>query len=184
MQADDFSTSDSKLAVDTKRVDPKSRLGLAAIVSAAGAGVLVGALGFCLGLGNLRGMGLVALLLGGVALAVVVYLFERGVRRRARMEAIAELLPRFREHQMEDEFLFEEPDLGGDDRSAPPLAARTEIRAATRALLVSLEEEMRREKGQARRSARPGCRRARLRAVGRSEPRRRRVSLRAATLPS
>jgi hypothetical protein len=106
------------------------------------------------------------------------------VRRRARMAAIADLLPRYRDHHPHDELFFAEPDLDGapSDRRLP--AARAEIRAATRALLVSLEEEMRREIGQARRSGRPGCRRARLRAVGRSEPRRRRVPVRLATIPS
>ena len=151
---------------------------------AAVAGALLGALVFRLGLGTLRGLGLGVFLCAGAAFAVGACLFQRGLRRRARMAAIADLLPRYLDHHRDDEFLFDEPDLDAAlaDRRLP--AVRAEIRAATRALLVSLEEEMRRQTGHARRSGRPGCRRARLRAAGRSEPRRRRIAVRLAIAPS
>jgi hypothetical protein len=132
---------------------------------------------------GLHGIRLAAFLFGVVAFAAAIGLFHRALRRRARLEAIAELLPGYRPRAMEDELLFDEVDLDGDHSGRLP-AGRAEMRAATRALLVSLEEEMRREVSRARRGGRPGCRHARLRTAGRSEARRRRVPLRLATIPS
>ncbi|MEP6655569.1 MAG: hypothetical protein ABJA82_19540 [Myxococcales bacterium] len=132
---------------------------------------------------GLHGMRLAAFMFGVVAFGAAIGLVKRALRRRARLEAIAELLPSYRPRPMEDEFLLDEGDLD-DDHSGHLPAGRAEMRAATRALLVSLEEEMRREVGRARRSGRPACRHARLRIAGRSEARRRRVPVRIATSAS
>ncbi|MEO8212282.1 MAG: hypothetical protein ABI560_03770 [Myxococcales bacterium] len=120
---------------------------------------------------------------GVLAFGAAIGLVQRALRRRARLEAIADLLPSYRPRQMEDEFLFDEGDFGEDFSGRLP-AGRAEMRAATRALLVSLEEEMRREVSRARRSGHPACRHARLRTAGRSEARRRRIPVRLATSAS
>jgi len=129
--------------------------------------------------------------LAGIALcAAGLYMFQRGLRRRARLRAIDQLLPHHRErlrHReladaaaaqtrrfIDDRMWTGDETEWGDDGGDPPLG-RSEMRAATRALLVSLEEEMRREalvRGAG--PARPACRRARLRAAGRAKTTRRR----------
>jgi hypothetical protein len=115
-------------------------------------------------------------------------MFLRGLRRQARMRAIDELLPRYRERMR-----YRDIADGAARQSRRPVGARSwrgdetewaeegtdaplgraDMRAATRALLVSLEEEMRRE-AVIDRSPRPACRRARLRAAGRAKTERRR----------
>lgn len=151
-------------------------------VTAIGIGLAIFVRGDRLGWRGLNGARLAAFLVGGVALVTAIFLFQRGLRRRARLDAIADLLPSYRRRH-HDEFLFDEPDLD-DDLSTRIPHARGEVRAATRALLVSLEDEMRREMGRVRRTRRPSCRRARLRAAGRSESRRRRISVRIDSTPS
>lgn len=181
-------------AVDDRSVGPKSRSGFVAVataVAAAIAGVAVVVRGAERGWMSLHGVRL-AMFVGGVlifAVGVGLFLREIRARRRARIEAIAALLPKIGgrrrwalNNQMEDSWLddFE----GTDDLSERVPMARAEIRAATRALLVSLEEEMRRDGIGKRRSARPACRRARLRVAGRAEAKRRHPRVRSASIPS
>lgn len=165
-------------------VQLKSRHGmvaLALVVLAVGAGVGVMAAGNHLA--SLRGIRLAAFIVGTMGFAFAIYLFQRSVRRRARLEAIADLLPAYRHHRFDDEFLLDQADL--EDRLSESIpGARADVRHVTRALLVSLEEEMRRETGRVRRSSRPACRHARLRVAGQTPSRRRRVPLRLATSPS
>ena len=68
-----------------------------------------------------------------------------------------------------------------EEMSGGGTGAQSEIRAVTRALLVSLEEEIRREESASRRGLAP-CRHVRLRANGRAEGRRRRLRLRGEVL--
>lgn len=177
--------------VDGKSVALKHRPGLSAVVSAAvaaTAGAIVVAQTVARG-GAGHG-GALPIVVGGLILAAGVWLFFRGLRdrRRARMAAIAALLPgmgrRRRGWSVDDDidsaFLLDDCE-GGDDFSENLPAARAEIRAATRALLGALEEDMRRDGTGKRRSTRPGCRRARLRTAGRSEAKRRHPRVRAAT---
>lgn len=146
---------------------------------------------------------LFALLGGAVLCGMGLLLLQRGLRRRARLRAIADLMPHYRNRMgyaqgasvaaassrrfsAMDEWEQEAADWGSDDRADLPLA-RAEMRAATRALLVSLEDELRHEAGSHhhRRSARPACRRARLRAAGRdSLGQRRHVVARSVRNPS
>jgi hypothetical protein len=127
----------------------------------------------------------------GLALcAVGLYMFQHGLRRRARLRAIDELLPAYRERMryrdMADAAAQQSRRFVGaktwtsdqaewaDEGTEAPLG-RADMRAATRALLVSLEEEMRREAAiRGARPARPACRRARLRAASRVKAERRR----------
>lgn len=175
---------------------PKHRPGFIAIVSAAAAaavGAVVLAQSIGKGAAGLRGTHSLPVVVGVLILAIGVCLFVQGLRdrRRARVAAIAALLPgvgrRYRrwaaDNDIDDSFLLDDFE-GGDELSENMPIARAEIRAATRALLVSLEEEMRRDGTGKRRSARPACRRARLRAAGRSEPKRRHARVRSATMPS
>jgi hypothetical protein len=177
-------------------VGPKSRPGIVAVataVAAAIAGAAVVVRGAETGLVRLHGARLVMFAGGILIFCLGVVLFLRGVRerRRARMEAIAALMPRIggarrrwaRNNEIEDSFLLDDFE-GSDDLSEGMPVARAEIRAATRALLVSLEEEMRREGLGRRRATRPACRRARLRVAGRAEPKRRHPRVRVETIPS
>lgn len=149
--------------------------------------------GFQLGLGNLRGLQMVGFITGVVVCATGIVLFERGLRRRAHAALVAKLLPRYsaqrrmwtaagraevlRAHP--DSFLMDESDwVDGSSAHGRGDASGAKLHEATRALLVSLEDELRRETSCDRRPSRPACRRARLRAVRRLEPRRRRVSAR------
>jgi hypothetical protein len=167
------------------------RLVIAAAIAAASVGML--AQGVHRGIVTLPAARFIALTLGALICGVTVVLFRRARRYRSRVEAIRTLLPQYRERhplwtmsadelERGDPFSFE--DMDEDDPSLSVPVARAEFRAVTRALLMSLEEEMRRESGRHRRSGRPACRRARLRAAGRSEPRRRRVLARPATILS
>lgn len=148
------------------------------VAAAAGAAVVAHGLGT--GLHTLRGVPLAIFLLGGVALVGGVFLVNRAIRRRARLEVIATLLPRYRENRRDDQFSFDQVGLEGEPSGRIP-TTHAEIRNATRALLASLEEEVRRDTGHARRSKRPACRRARLRLAGQSERSRRRVAHRRIT---
>ncbi|MES1207669.1 MAG: hypothetical protein ABUS79_17160 [Pseudomonadota bacterium] len=163
-------------------------IAVAAVIAASGAAVIVQ--GIQVGMEGLRGMRLLAFCLGVVICATGVFLFRREMRRRARAAAIARLLPRYRARRRAwnsavgdpgnvDSFLFNDSDWY-DEASERVPASGAQVREATRALLVSLEDELRRERtANARRAGRrPACRRARLRAAGRSEARRRRVSVR------
>jgi len=130
---------------------------------------------------------------GGTMLcAIGVFLFQRGLRQQARLRAIAELMPHvqdrwrsrsgvgagrsfrsFRPSPANDAW-HRDGSEWSDDLSDAPLA-HAEMRAATRALLVSLEDELRQETTSRReRTAHSACRRARLRAAGRAKAERRR----------
>jgi hypothetical protein len=154
---------------------------VAAAAAATGAAVVVR--GFEIGVITLQGVRLVAFLVGAVVFGAGVFLFQRGVKRRARIDAMAALLPRYRRNRNPDPFLLDDGYADDEPLDGMPVI-RSEMRAATRALLVSLEEEMRCESGPRRRPVRPACRRARLRVAGRSEPGRRRISVRPASIPS
>ena len=170
------------------------RPGMSAVVSAAvaaAAGAVMVAQSMVRGGIGLRGT--LPVVVGVLILAMGVWLFVRGLRdrRRARVAAIAALLPgvgrRHRGFTLDDEiddaFMMDDFE-GSDDPSERLPTARAEIRAATRALLGALEEEMRRDGSGKRRSTRPACRRARLRVAGRSEPKRRHLRVRTASIPS
>jgi hypothetical protein len=177
-------------------VQSKSRpeyVGLIIAAAIVGAGVALVAHGVHKGIVTLTAARLIALSLGTVISGVTVLLVRRARRHRARVEAIRTLLPQYRarhhlwamtaeEMEGADPYSFDDADEDDTSRGVP--VARAEFRAVTRALLMSLEEEMRRETGRHRRTGRPACRRARLRAAGRSEPRRRRVPVRPATILS
>ena len=179
---------------------PQSRPGLVAVttaVAAAVAGAAVVVRGAEMGLVSLHGTRLVMFGSGVLIFSLGIGLFLRGLRQRRRvrrMEAIAALLPRVgggagrrlrwaMNNETEDSFLMDDFE-GADDLSERLPIARAEIRAATRALLVSLEEEMRRDGVGKRRAGRPACRRARLRVAGRAESERRHPRVRSATIPS
>ncbi len=167
---------------------------MAVASAAAAAGAAVVAHGVQKGLIDPHGVRLTVFLIGIVICGAGIYLLQRGLRRRARIEAIRALLPRTfdrrrawasgsRDTGRADPFGIEALDWGDDPGDVMP-RAHAEIRAATRALLVSLEEEMRTEAGRVRRAGRPACRRARLRVAGRNGSQRRRVPVRFASSPS
>ena len=171
---------------------PRRDLGFMAMAVAVGlatAGGVIVARGMILGTGAWH-VGHALVLLGGALLCGAgIFLVQRGLRRRAELRTIAKLMPRYREHirratqagaadQMrrlagEDDWQTDAPEWSEDGNELP--RARAEMRAATRALLVSLADELRQESRRGR-GARPACRHARLRAAGRgSVERRRRV---------
>lgn len=157
-------------------------MGIAATAVAIGLAVI--ASGVHVGWQGLHGVRLIAFLVGALAFATATYLLQRTFRRRARLDAIADLLPNYRHYRRHaDELFFDEPELD-DELSARLPVARGEVGSAARALLVSLEDEMRRDTVRMRRNNRPHCRQARLRTAGRSESRRRRIPVRFATTPS
>lgn len=187
-----------------RRPPPRDRAVLALAVAAAGA--VCAAVGMARGLtgGSTAGRGpqLLALVAGAVLCGVGLFLFQRGLRRQARLRAIADLMPHYRAQMgyarasaavaassrrasALDDWEQEAADWAADERADRPLA-RAEMRAATRALLVSLEDELRHEAAlRHQRSARPACRRARLRAAGRGPlGQRRRIAVRPVRDPS
>jgi hypothetical protein len=184
--------------VGSKSRHAVSPVAIAAAVAAlaAGAGILAQALASGLVAGP--GARQIAFMAGAVICTIGVCLFVRGLRlrRRARTIRIASLLPRLSRARIGDarlslgigdelaEGFLRDDFTTADDLSDGIPSAPSEIRAATRALLVSLEEELRREGRRPRRTGRPACRRARLRVVGRSEPKRRRVRARPVSIPS
>ena len=162
---------------------------IAAVIAAAGAAIVVR--GLSVGFGGWRTPHTLVFAAGVLLCAVGLFMFQRGLRRQARLRAIAELLPHYRERMryrdMADAAAAHTRRFGGandwsldegewaDEGTEAPLA-RAEMRAATRALLVSLEEEIRHETAARRkRTTRPACRRVRLRAAGRAKTERRRV---------
>jgi hypothetical protein len=160
-----------------------SFISIAVVVAAAAAGTAIVAQGAETGVFGLRGMRFFGLVIGLALCVGGVVLFQRAARRRARINALTALMPRYQSRRMEQDFPFGDFDPAVDFSDRLPIA-RSEIRDATRALLVSLEEEMQRETARQRRSGRPACRRARLRAAGRSPLGRRRVVPRATSIPS
>ena len=142
--------------------------------------------------GGWSGPHLLAFAGGTMLCAVGVFLFQRGLRRQARLRAIADLMPYYRNglharggnagairggsFPANDAWRLDGTEWS-DERSEAPLA-HAEMRAATRALLVSLEDELRQEVTSRRqRTSHPACRRARLRRAGRAKTERRRRAL-------
>jgi hypothetical protein len=165
-------------------------LGIVVVVAAVGAAATLVWATLALGFGFRPGPHPVMLAAGVGLCATGLYMFQRGLRRRARLRAIDQLLPHDRERRHyrdqadaaakrnrrlinERAWALAETEWADDGADAP--LGRSEMRAATRALLVSLEEELRREAVvRGGRVTRPACRRARLRAAGRVKTTRRR----------
>jgi hypothetical protein len=166
------------------------RFGTVVLVAAVGAAATLVLGVLALGFGVRPGPHPITLAAGVGLFAAGLYMFQRGLRRRARMRAIERLLPHHRERRryrdladaavkknrrfIDDKgWMLDETEWTDDGADAP--LGRSEMRAATRALLVSLEEELRRDAVVGGpRSTRPACRRARLRAAGRVKTGRRR----------
>lgn len=168
----------------------ESGLTTVVLVAVAGAAVTLALGALALRLGGRPGPHPITLAAGVGLCAAGLYMFQRGLRRRARVRAIDQLLPHHHERRRyrdmadaaaeknrrfidDGAWTLDDTEWTDDGTDAP--LGRSEMRAATRALLVSLEEEMRREAVvRDGRSTRPGCRRARLRAAGRAKTGRRR----------
>lgn len=159
-------------------------VGAAAVASAVAMAIVVRGLGS--GPDRWQAPYLAAFVAGLFLCGVGVSLIVRGVRQRTRMRVLAELLPAAHErlrlrraadataahpHRLVHGRVSAIDDTEWADEATDAPRARADMRAATRALLVSLEDELRREAAnRVIRPGRPACRRARLRAAGRGKP--------------
>ena len=184
-----------RLDVDEKGMGHRSRarsggLPLLVAIATVAAGLAVVVQGFVSGLHRVSGGRLIVFVCGAFAISVGIHMIGHVVQHRRRLQAAA-VLPwlreRWRERRLASDDYGEALDLmdGPDSEGIElPRLVPAEVRAATRALLVSLEDELRREPSARRRSAHVACRRARLRAAGRVRSPRQGQRVRRLSMPS